>query len=77
VYNFGISLAGDPLTGQAVSGVKVARVWSAAATRNVGRRVPIRRSAARKGGGWREGVRRAAETVRRWVPMRTRWRTGS
>src|ERR1035437_1089967 len=49
VYNFGISLAEDPLTGQAVSGVKVARVWSAAATRNVGRRVPIWRSAARKG----------------------------
>jgi hypothetical protein len=39
VNNFGISLAEDPLTGQAVSGVKVARVWSAAATRNVGRRV--------------------------------------
>src|SRR5664279_2117653 len=27
-----------------------------------------------KGRWWREGARRAAETVRRWVPMRPRWR---
>jgi hypothetical protein len=32
---------GCPLTGQAVSGVKTARAWSAATTGNVGKRVPI------------------------------------
>lgn len=32
---------GCPLTGQAVSGVKAARAWSAAATGNVGKRVSI------------------------------------
>ena len=30
---------GHPLIGQAVSGVKAARAWSAATTRNVGKRV--------------------------------------
>ena len=33
---------GCPLIGQAVSGVKAARAWSAASAGNVGRRVPIR-----------------------------------
>ena len=56
---------GSPFTGQVVSGVKAARAWSAATTWNVGRRVPIRRPEAWEGDGWREGVRRAAETVRR------------
>jgi hypothetical protein len=35
---------GGPLIGQAVSGVKAARAWCAAATGNVGKRVPIQRS---------------------------------
>jgi|tagenome__1003787_1003787.scaffolds.fasta_scaffold20882896_1 hypothetical protein len=56
---------GYPLIGQTVSGVKAARAWSAATTGNVGKRVPTLRSAARKSGGWREGARCAAETVRR------------
>jgi len=37
---------GYPLIGQAVSGVKAARAWSAATTRNVGKRVPTLRSVA-------------------------------
>ncbi len=56
---------GYPLVGQAVSGVKAARAWSAATTRNVGKRVPILRSVAREGDGRREGARGAAETVAR------------
>jgi len=37
----GISLAGVPFTGRAVSGTQAARSWSAASVRNVGRRMPI------------------------------------
>jgi hypothetical protein len=55
---------GCPFTGQAVSGVKVARAWSAASAWNVGKRVPITRRRAWKGAGRQEGARRAAETVR-------------
>jgi hypothetical protein len=55
---------GCPLIGQAVSGMEAARVRSAASARNVGRHVPIL-----PGASWwrvgREGVRLAAETVRR------------
>lgn len=48
---------GNPFTGQMVSGVKAARAWSAATARNVGRRVPIRRSGTWEGiGGERECV---------------------
>jgi len=54
---------GCPFIGQAVSGVKVARVRSAATARNVGRREAILRFAAWEGGGWREGERQAAGTV--------------
>ena len=52
---------GCPSIGQVVSGMKAARVRSAASAWNVGRRVAIL-SALMCG---REGVRRAAETVRR------------
>jgi len=60
-----MSLAGVPFIGQAVSGVKVARVRSAATARNVGRREATLWFVAWEGGGWREGERQAAETVRR------------
>jgi hypothetical protein len=62
---------GCPFTGQAVSGMQAARAWSVASVRNVGRRVPILGPPLGLSGWWaREGVRRAAETVRRRVPMR-------
>ena len=62
---------GCPFTGQAVSGMQAARAWSVASVRNVGRRVPIQGPPFVLLGWWtREGVRRAAETVRRRVPMR-------
>jgi hypothetical protein len=62
---------GCPFTGQMVSGMQAARAWSVASVRNVGRRVPIQ-GPLLVWSGWRarEGVRRAAETVRRRVPMR-------
>ena len=60
---------GCPSIGQVVSGMEAARVRSAASTRNVGRRVPIL-PVVHHGAQGREGVRRAAETVRRRVPMR-------
>jgi hypothetical protein len=47
---------GGPLVGQAVSGVKAARAWSAAATWNVGRRVPTLCSAPVGVGRERERV---------------------
>jgi hypothetical protein len=57
---------GCPLTGQAVSGVKAARAWSAASTGNGGRRASILwLGSLGEVSGWREGARRAAETVRR------------
>ena len=43
----GMSLAGVPFTGQAVSGIEVARACSAASAWNVGRRVPIMAPAGR------------------------------
>ncbi len=52
---------GCPPIGQVMSGMKAARARSAASAWNVGRRVATL-SALRWG---REGVRRAAETVRR------------
>ena len=45
---------GCPLIGQAVSGMKAARVWSAASTWNVGRRAPIRARPQGWGGCERE-----------------------
>jgi hypothetical protein len=68
---------GSPFIGQVVSGMQVARVWSAAAVGNLGRRVPILgllRTIVRQA---REGVHQAAETVRCRVPLRPRWRTSS
>jgi hypothetical protein len=41
VNGAGMSLAGIPLIGQAVSGMEAARVRSAASTRNVGRQVLV------------------------------------
>jgi hypothetical protein len=57
---------GCPLTGQAVSGVKAARAWSAASAGNGGKRaLMLRLGYLGKGSERREGARRAAETVRR------------
>ena len=57
---------GCPLTGQAVSGVKAARAWSAASAGNGGRHaLMLRLGYLGKGFEWREGARLAAETVRR------------
>jgi len=56
---------GCPLIGQVVSGMEAARAWSAASVWNVGRRVSTLLVRAGVGAGWREGARRAAETVRR------------
>ena len=55
---------GCPCTGQAVSGMEAARAWSAAFTRNVGRR-PLIPLPVPVGAGGREGARRAAGTARR------------
>ena len=41
---------GNPVTGQVVPGMEAARVWSAAFTRNVGRRPPIPRARPGRGG---------------------------
>ena len=70
-----MSLAGVPITGQVVSGVKAASAWSAALARNVRRRVPI----------WRPGSQ-ALKVARGSVPRQrtegteyrrgARWRTG-
>ena len=67
---------GCPFTGQVVSGVKAARVRSAATTWNVGRRVPIRLPGPKVAGGERECVGRRKPSG---VEYRcgVRWRTGS
>ena len=68
---------GCPFTGQAVPGMEVARAWSAAFARNVGRRTPIPAACPRAG---RAGKRERAE---RREPQGAEyrcgvcWRTGS
>ena len=68
---------GCPCTGQVVPGMEAARAWSAAFTRNVGRRALIRRACPGKGwAGERERAERRepqGAEYRRGVC----WRTGS
>jgi hypothetical protein len=56
---------GCPLIGQAVSGVKTARAWSAASTRNLEKHIPMVWPGSGVGCGLPKGARRAAETVSR------------
>ena len=73
----GMSLAGAPFTGQAVSGMEAARARSAASAWNVGRRMPIPPPWRRRVLGRQEGARRTAETGGAEYRRGICWRTGS